>query len=101
MHENFTSFYYKFFEKQNTVDYLGQALKKVYKFVREELSVLLYRGLVKYPVRGNKGKMISGREKKTIGTWVGIIYKSLKGGKLGEVVIEALVKRLDVSEKPN
>jgi phenylalanine ammonia-lyase len=38
MHERFISFRHKFFEKQNTVDYLGQASKKVYKFVREELG---------------------------------------------------------------
>lgn len=102
MHENFTSFRHKFFEKQNTVDYLGQASKKVYKFVREELGVPSHRGLVEHPVpRGNEGKMISGREKKTIGTWVGIIYESLRGGKLGGVVMEALVEGLDVSEKPN
>lgn len=70
--------------------------------MREELGVPSHRGLVEHPVPGgNEGKMISGREKKTIGTWVGIIYESLRGGKLGGVFMEALVEGLDVSEKPN
>ncbi len=45
--------------------------------------------------------MVSGGGKKTISTWVGIIYESLRGGKLDRVVMEALVEGLDVSEKQN
>lgn len=50
---------------------------------------------------GIERKMVSGREKKTIGTWVGIIYESFRGGKLGGVVMEALIEGLDMSEKQN
>jgi phenylalanine ammonia-lyase len=98
MHEHFISFRDKFFEKQNTVDYLGQASKKVYKFVRGELGVPFHRGLVEHPVLGGiESKMISGREKKTIGSWVGIIHDSLRDGRLGGVVMETLAEELDVS----
>jgi phenylalanine ammonia-lyase len=98
MHEHFISFRDKFFEKQNTVDYLGQASKKVYKFVRGGLGVPFHRGLVEHPVLGGiESNMISGREKKTIGSWVGIIHDSLRDGRLGGVVMETLAEELDVS----
>jgi phenylalanine ammonia-lyase len=102
MHQHFISFRDKFFEKQNTVDYLGQASKKVYKFVRGELGVPFHRILVEHPIPGDiESNVISGREKKTIGSWVGIIHESLRDGRLGGVVMEALVEGLDVSEKQN
>jgi phenylalanine ammonia-lyase len=67
MHESFISFRHKFFEKQNTVDYLDQASKKVYKFVREELGIPFHRGLVEHPVPGGiEGRMISGRERRRL-----------------------------------
>lgn len=75
---------------------------KAYKFVREELSVLSHRGLVEHPApKGIKGKVISNREKKAISTWVGIIYKSLRGRKLGRIVIGTLTEGLDIIEKQN
>jgi phenylalanine ammonia-lyase len=98
MQQHFIYFRDKFFEKQTTADYLGQASKKVYKFVREELGVPFHRGLVEHPVPGGiENNMISGREKKTIGSWVGIIHESLKDGRLGGVVMKTLGEELDVS----
>jgi phenylalanine ammonia-lyase len=73
----------KFFEEQNTADYLGQGSRKIYNFVREELKVPFHRGVVEYP---GIGKAERGK-KMMVGGWVGVIYGSLRDGRLFEQVM--------------
>jgi phenylalanine ammonia-lyase len=73
----------EFFQKQTTPEYLGQGTKAIYLFVREKLGVPLHRGLVEHPVAGDKqGNVIDGRPKRTIGSWVSIIYEAVRDGSL-------------------
>ncbi|KAJ5188094.1 Phenylalanine ammonia-lyase [Penicillium cf. griseofulvum] len=80
-----------FFRKPTTSEYLGQGTKAIYLFVREKLGVPMHRGLIEHPVAGDKdGNMIDGRPKKTIGSWVSIIYEAVRSGSLYSEVFEFL-----------
>jgi phenylalanine ammonia-lyase len=93
MNEHYISHRTQFFEKQTTVEYLGQASQKIYSFVREELRVPFHTGLVEHPTPGDD--VLDGRPKKTIGSWVGIIYESLRDGRLYDKLMEALAQGLE------
>lgn len=92
IHDAYVIFRAQFFKNQTTLEYLGQASKKIYSFVRHELRVPFHRGLVEHPTPGDV--MLDWRAKKTIGSWVGIIYESLRDGRLYEVLMDALIEGL-------
>ncbi|CAM1509751.1 Fc.00g000860.m01.CDS01 [Cosmosporella sp. VM-42] len=80
-----------FFKEQNTSSYLGGASKQLYSFVREELAIPFHHGLVEHPTRGPTAS-INGRPKKTIGSWVSVIYAAVRDGRIWEpmsAVLEA------------
>ncbi|KAF5631670.1 phenylalanine ammonia-lyase [Fusarium sp. NRRL 25303] len=85
----FTQTQSAFFIKPPTKQFLGHASLRLYSFVREELGVPFHQGLVEHPGRSNGGK-INGREKRTIGSWVSIIYTALNNdqvwGPLGQAL---------------
>jgi phenylalanine ammonia-lyase len=86
-----------FLRKPTTSEYLGQGTKAIYLFVREKLGVPLHRGLIEHPVAGDKGgNKIDGRPKKTIGSWVSIIYEAVRDGSLYAEVFEFLQATGDV-----
>lgn len=83
LHATFVSIRTRFFESQNTEEYLGHASGIMYRFVRKELKVPFHLGLVEQPsVRDKPQVLFNGRSKKTIGSWVSIIYESLRNGEL-------------------
>lgn len=69
-----------FFAHQPTERYLGRATKQCYEFVRNSLGVPFHRGLVEQPQPGDTE--LDGRPKKTIGSWVSIIYEAVRDGRL-------------------
>lgn len=80
-----------FFMHQNTTDYLGQATKRMYRYVRETLGVPFHKGLEDNP-SPNEPFSASGGRKRTIGSWITIIYESLRGGELHGPLMECLVE---------
>ncbi|CAI7664266.1 unnamed protein product, partial [Penicillium glandicola] len=87
-----------FFRKPTTSEYLGLGTKQIYLFVRETLGVPLHRGLIEHPVAGDKGaNKIDGRPKKTIGSWVSIIYEAVRDGTLYSETFEFLQAREDAN----
>ncbi|EKG11159.1 Phenylalanine/histidine ammonia-lyase [Macrophomina phaseolina MS6] len=76
-----------------TPKYLGRAAGKIYSFVRGELGVAFFRGLVDSPeFKGKDEGAGSGREKRTVGSWVSVIYEALRSGALYKPVMDALVE---------
>ncbi|KAF5717173.1 phenylalanine ammonia-lyase [Fusarium mundagurra] len=75
-YSTFTQTRTEFFVMTPTKQYLGQASLRLYSFVREELAVPFHQGLIEHPTRSPNGK-INGRQKRTIGSWVSIIYTAL------------------------
>lgn len=76
-----------------TPKYLGQAARKMYCFVRGELGVPFHRGLVDSPeYRGPDEGQGGGREKRTIGSWISVVYEALRAGSLWKPVMDAVTE---------
>ncbi|KAF5593867.1 phenylalanine ammonia-lyase [Fusarium subglutinans] len=78
-----------FFVKPLTKQHLGHASLRLYSFVRDELGVPFHQGLVEHPGR-SLGEKINGREKRTIGSWVSIIYTALKNDQVWGPLVDAV-----------
>lgn len=97
--DTYTSVRAEFFERQNTADFLGQASSRMYTFVRKNLGVPFHKGLVEHPgPMDETAGSIDGRAKKTIGSWISIIYESLRSGQLHEPIMMCLNEGEDKSE---
>lgn len=70
-----------------TTTYLGRGAAALYTFVRKDLGVPFHRGLVDDPTSAN-GEL--GRERKTIGGWVSVIYEALRDGRVVDVLVKLL-----------
>lgn len=89
----YTSYRTSFFKQQDTPSYIGKAATIMYNYVRHELEVPFHHGLVEYPLPGdaNPGAgTINERSKKTIGGWISIIYKDLRGGGMHSHIMACL-----------
>lgn len=80
----------RFVQEPNTASYLGAGSHKIYRAVREGLGVPFHRGFIEHPtvINGTCGT-IDGREKKTVGQWVSMIYEALRGHRLSRDIIDA------------
>ncbi|EPS40182.1 hypothetical protein H072_5961 [Dactylellina haptotyla CBS 200.50] len=70
-----------FVENPCTEDFLGRASKRLYQFVRHELAVPFHQGYDEHPTVPTKTKF--GRERRTVGGWISIIYAALRDGRIG------------------
>lgn len=74
----------------NTLDFLGYGTQRIYTAIRHQLQVPFHLGFIEHPVGGNSmGSKIDGRDMKTVGGWISIIYEALREQKLSGVIIEA------------
>ncbi|KAL8650329.1 MAG: hypothetical protein Q9226_005190 [Calogaya cf. arnoldii] len=80
-----------FFTNQDTSDYLGYASKRMYIFVRKTLGVPFHKGLEDHPTP-KEPLAADGSCKQTIGSWIGIIYESLRNGEMHESLMECLAE---------
>lgn len=79
----YTSVHSEFCDRPTTAKHLGHAAKIMYSFVRSDLGVPLHRGISEHPSpHDDPTASFHGREKKTIGSWISIIYEALRSGKL-------------------
>jgi phenylalanine ammonia-lyase len=80
-----------FFYEQDTASYLGHASKRMYAYVRHELGVPFHQGFVEHPLPsdGEDGG-INGRAKKTIGSWISIVYEALRSGDMHQQIMGCL-----------
>ncbi|KAE8379034.1 L-Aspartase-like protein [Aspergillus bertholletiae] len=79
-----------FCKAQNTAEYLGSGTRVIYVAVRHQLQVPFHRGFIEHPIEGEPSvNTIDGRDKKTIGGWISVIYQALRDGELGETVNSA------------
>lgn len=84
--ETYTTTRMRFFEKQNTTDYLGHATRKMYMYVRKTLGVPIHQGLEDHPTPKDENKKL------TIGSWIAVIYEALREGHLHEPLMATLVE---------
>lgn len=89
-----------FLKNQPTSAYLGVAAKRIYNFVRHDLGVPFFRGLVEHPsLESTDDNMIDGREKKTIGSWVGMIYEAIRDQRVAGVVTGLVKETFETGEQ--
>ncbi|KAL8836977.1 MAG: hypothetical protein Q9176_005978 [Flavoplaca citrina] len=89
--ETYTTIRAEFFINQTTPDYLGNASKRIYLFVRKTLGVPFNKGLEDHPTP--KSPMAAnGTRKQTIGSWISIIYSSLRSGTMHEPLMQCLAE---------
>ncbi|KAL2829834.1 L-Aspartase-like protein [Aspergillus pseudoustus] len=77
-----------FFLKQHTADLLGEGSKILYGTVREDLGVPFHQGFVEHPTIDSE--TYNGRSKKTIGSWISIIYEAVRDGRLMNPLLQSL-----------
>ncbi|KAH7128127.1 L-Aspartase-like protein [Dendryphion nanum] len=87
--QTFTTRREEFFGKQNTIDYLGGASTKLYSFIRVDLGVPFHQGLVEHPARGGNST-INGRPKRTVGSWVSVIFAAICDDRIWKPMAEEL-----------
>lgn len=82
----------EFSNSQPTVAYLGVGSKAIYTAIRHDVGVPFHQGFVEHPQAGMNvlPQMLNGREKKTVGGWISMIYEALRDGILGETLIGSL-----------
>lgn len=69
----------------HTAELLGVGSRTLYRFVRETIGVPFHQGFVEHPTKCNNN--INGRKKKTIGSWVSMIYDALQNGSLDSALL--------------
>ncbi|PWY67596.1 phenylalanine ammonia-lyase [Aspergillus sclerotioniger CBS 115572] len=78
----------RFVEHPHTADLLGAGAKVLYTTVRQDLKVPFHRGFVEHPT-AQCGEL-DGRPKKTIGSWISVIYEALRRGDVQGPVLATL-----------
>ena len=78
----------RFLEHHTTEGYLGHTTKAVYHLIRNQLSIPLHLGVDDHPALKTENPAQHG--KKTIGSHIGCIFQAICGGKVLEVLHEAL-----------
>ena len=91
--ETFSSVRARFFEKQDTPDFLGLGSRKIYTYVRHVLGVPLHQGLKDHP-GPNDIFATDGSRKRTIGSNIAIIYEALRSGELHEPLMDCLTDEI-------
>ena len=78
----------RFFARPSTEKYLGVGSRALYRKVRHELGVPFHQGVVEHP--GTEDDVIydgeTRRPRKTIGSWISVIYQGLLDGRIYEAL---------------
>ncbi|KAI9927687.1 hypothetical protein ASPWEDRAFT_31749 [Aspergillus wentii DTO 134E9] len=69
-----------FFHAQHTESLLGVGSKVLYQTVRRDLGVPFHQGFIEHPTA--QDDTLNGRAKKTVGSWISIIYEAIRDGRL-------------------
>ncbi|PWY69112.1 phenylalanine ammonia-lyase [Aspergillus heteromorphus CBS 117.55] len=70
----------EFLEKPHTEELLGAGSRVLYTTVRRDLKVPFHQGFVEHPTP--ESEELDGRPKRTVGSWISIIYEALRKGEL-------------------
>ena len=79
-----------YFSQPTTTDYLGYGTKTLYHFVRQKLGVPMHQGLAENPHPGAGGTTLDGRPKRTIGSWISMIYEAICDGRIHDEIMQCV-----------
>ncbi|GAB7347133.1 hypothetical protein MBLNU459_g3257t1 [Dothideomycetes sp. NU459] len=77
-----------------TPEYLGNASRRMYQFVRVDLGVALHRGLVEHPTQPLVEKTMDAKQRRTVGSRISVIYEALRDGRGGRVLMNCAEEAL-------
>ncbi|PYI01996.1 phenylalanine ammonia-lyase [Aspergillus sclerotiicarbonarius CBS 121057] len=80
----------RFLEHPDTADLLGAGSKTLYTTIREDLQVPFHRGFIEHPTAQSETLAANHRPKKTIGSWISVIYEALRRGDVQGAVLTRL-----------
>ncbi|KAI4723667.1 phenylalanine ammonia-lyase [Aureobasidium sp. EXF-10727] len=80
---------------ETTPSYLGSAAKRMYNFVRTDLSVALHRGLIEHPTQPLPPGVNVDEPRKTIGSRISVIYEALRDGRGIALLMALAVESLE------
>lgn len=78
----------QFIQNPCTVELLGTGSKVLYKTVRQALGVPFHLGFIEHPTA--ESDTLAGRSKKTIGSWISVIYEAIRTGQVISPLMEVL-----------
>ena len=78
----------QFIQNPCTVELLGTGSKVLYKTVRQALGVPFHLGFIEHPTA--ESDTLHGRSKKTIGSWISVIYEAIRTGQVISPLMEVL-----------
>jgi phenylalanine ammonia-lyase len=82
-----------FRKNNNTLDFLGYGSQRIYTAIRHQLKVPFHLGFIEHPVAGDlAGGKINGRDKKSVGGWISVIYEALREQTLSGAIMKAFGK---------
>lgn len=81
-----------FVEKPHTASLLGVGAKILYQAFREDLGVPFHLGFAEHSTA--ESSTLNDRDKKTIGSWITIIYEAVRSARLHGPIIATLKTRL-------
>ncbi|KAL8823511.1 MAG: hypothetical protein Q9191_005790 [Dirinaria sp. TL-2023a] len=93
LQDKFVEFRRSFSASPSTREFLGQGAGRMYDFVRQELQVPFHQGLVDHPSAEGELKIEEQRadsRQKTIGSWISVIYESLRKGDMHRPAMSCL-----------
>jgi phenylalanine ammonia-lyase len=81
----------RFFRHPTTAGFLGLGARALYEFVRGPLGVPMHRGLIEHPSPDDgDGNVLDGRAKKTIGSWISVVYEAVCDGRIFDVIMKCV-----------
>ncbi|KAF7587544.1 hypothetical protein BBP40_007055 [Aspergillus hancockii] len=86
-----------FFNHQNTEEFLGAGAKILYQTVRRGLGVPFHMGFVEHPTA--QDDTLNGRSKKTVGSWISMIYEAIRDGRLMGPFMETLSSQVSADDE--
>ncbi|KAJ5746495.1 phenylalanine ammonia-lyase [Penicillium odoratum] len=85
-----------FFTHQHTEELLGMGSKLIYNSVRKDLQVPFHQGFTEHPTV--ESDQLDGRPKRTVGSWISIIYEALRTGTLQKPLMNWLFENIAAFE---
>ncbi|KAK3326859.1 phenylalanine ammonia-lyase [Apodospora peruviana] len=80
----------RFFARPSTEKYLGVGTRALYRKIRHKLGVPFHQGVVEHP--GTKDGLVydgeTERPRKTVGSWISVIYQGLLDGRIYEALYD-------------
>lgn len=89
----FNRVYQAFKANPNTRDFIGVSSKALYDKIRGDLGVPFHQGLAEHPTAHDHMDGVPQRARRTVGSWISIVFEAVLQGKMNDALYEAIDRR--------